>query len=763
MKTTMEEPPELPRGDGAPRPPLHVLHVVPTLGAGGLELALSRLVAGLQQRGMRHSIVCLKGEAVIADRFDDRVAIHCVHAGRNELLLPRRLRRILRAARPDVIHARNWSAWPDVALARLGLGRGRRLPLVFSFHGTDRAMAIPWRRRVAFRSLARITERMFTVSTASRDLLARQVGLDPRSVGIIPNGVDTERFAPLAGGFRKRGVRLIVGSVGNLTPVKAQGLLVGAAAVLAGRGLDIEVRIAGEGPEESRLREMATELGIGDRLNLPGRIEDIPAFLRDLDVFVLCSDSEAHPNALIEAMACGLPVVATRVGGIGEVLREGAVGRLIDRGDGEALAAAIEEIARDPELARDLGKRSRERAVSGYGMDRMTGEYAALYESAAGRRAPVARPTERRPRVLMVGPVPPPLGGMASVLDNLRRSSLSTRTSLEVFDDAKPTREGRSLAEAVLGQGRLFLEYLAALWQRRPCIIHLHTCSGLIFWRDAALALIARASGRSLVWHVHGGLFEEFIRRQGVLRRPLLGAALRLGARVLVLSASWRERLAPLVPGVTWEVVPNGVPLPAEPVDPGTPGRCIFLFMGHLGPEKGCDDLVDAVAAARARSFGGRLDLAGKELEPGQRRKLEARVVERGCTDLIRLVGVISGEAKLQALAETRCLVLPSHAEALPMAVLEGMAWGFPIIATRVGAIPEVVGDGEEGLLIEPGDVPALTECLLRIDGDPELRRRLGAAGRARVTASFSLEAMAERVAGIYAEILAAPRRMWTK
>jgi glycosyltransferase involved in cell wall biosynthesis len=356
----------------------------------------------------------------------------------------------------------------------------------------------------------------------------------------------------------------------------------------------------------------------------------------------------------------------------------------------------------------------------------------------------------------MVGPVPPPLGGMSSVVRNLERSRLGARVGLEVFDDAKPTREGRSLAEAVLGQLRLFGAYLQRLWQGRPDVVHVHTCSGLVFWRDAALAALARGSGRKVVWHVHGGLFADFIGRQGILARPLLGSGLRLGARVLVLSASWRQRLATLVAGVRWEVVPNGVPLPSEAVDPASAGRCVFLFMGHLGPEKGCDDLVDAVALARARSFGGRLDLAGKELEPGQRRKLEMRIEERGCSDAVRLIGVISGEDKARTLDATHCLVLPSHAEALPMAVLEGMALGLPIIATRVGAIPEVIEDGREGLLIEAGDVPALADCLLRIDGDPKLRSRLGNAGRARIAESFSLETMAERVAGIYEELLEA-------
>ena len=124
----------------------HVLHVVPGLEPGGMELTLARLVEATEGKGIRHTIVCLKGEVAIPDQFPASVAIHCLHSRRNDPLLPWRLWRLIRQIRPTVIHARNWGAWPDVALARLFVWP--LAPLIFSFHGFAGTRPLPLRRRL---------------------------------------------------------------------------------------------------------------------------------------------------------------------------------------------------------------------------------------------------------------------------------------------------------------------------------------------------------------------------------------------------------------------------------------------------------------------------------------------------------------------------------------------------------------------------------------------------------------------------------------
>ena len=144
--------------------------------------------------------------------------------------------------------------------------------------------------------------------------------------------------------------------------------------------------------------------------------------------------------------------------------------------------------------------------------------------------------------------------------------------------------------------------------------------------------------------------------------------------------------------------------------------------------------------------------LSGKE--PGQREKLYRIIAASGCDSQIEVLGLVSGKEKDKALETAHCLVLPSYGEGLPVAILEAMGHGRAIIATRVGAIPELITDGREGFLIQPGDVEALAERMALLSADGELVRRMGLAARRRVEQEYRLEVMARKVLEIYVEVL---------
>lgn len=361
---------------------IRVLHVVSGLLPGGLELMLSHLVTGLTKPGFRHSVACLKGEAVIRDRFPPSTSIFCLRSTPNEPTLPWRLWRLIHRLRPTVIHASNWAAWPDIAVARLITWP--MIPLIFCFHGTESAGPMPLRRRLAFRALSRITTHLLTVSDASKRMLVRDLGWPVNRVGVIPNGVDTARYRP--GRMRTRRRRFVVGTAGRLSPVKNHPLLLRACAAAIERGLDAELLIAGQGKLREHLRDLAQSLGIADRLRLPGFVTDVPAFLRRLDLFVLTSDAEQHPLALIEAMACGLPCVATRVGSVDAVLDGGRCGRIVEPRDASSLAAEILELAGDRDLRWRLGRTARQHVCRNYSMEQMIAAYEDLYRRLSATR-----------------------------------------------------------------------------------------------------------------------------------------------------------------------------------------------------------------------------------------------------------------------------------------------------------------------------------------------------------------------------------------
>jgi len=336
---------------------------------------MARVISGLTGGGIEHSIACLRGEPEIANRLPSRVRIHCLHSPPNEPGLPMRLARLVREECPTVIHARNWGAWPDISVGRL-LVRPRT-PLVLSFHGLGEAGYMPWRRRCASYVLARAATALVTVSARSKQLMVAKWGWPNRRVEVIPNGVDTDRFCPANQPGSQ--IRFTVGTIGNLRPVKNHAMLIEACAMLVRRGVNLEARIAGEGDERDRLVALAESLGVADRVKLLGYVENTPAFLQQLDVFVLSSDSEQHPNALNEAMACGLACVATRVGCVGELLDEGRCGRIVDPGSRTDMADAIADLAADAEQRREYGMAARRRACERYSLSAMLAAYRELY------------------------------------------------------------------------------------------------------------------------------------------------------------------------------------------------------------------------------------------------------------------------------------------------------------------------------------------------------------------------------------------------
>jgi glycosyltransferase involved in cell wall biosynthesis len=226
-----------------------------------------------------------------------------------------------------------------------------------------------------------------------------------------------------------------------------------------------------------------------------------------------------------------------------------------------------------------------------------------------------------------------------------------------------------------------------------------------------------------------------------------------MASRVILLSDMARASLELLAPGVAWRVVHNGTAIP--PTTGGSrDGAVRFLFLGNLTRRKGAYDLLAATARAREAGFRAEVRLAGGEVQPGDRRALEQAIADAGCQDQVKVLGFLEGPAKDEALLASDCLVLPSYAEGLPMVVLEAMACGLPVIATRIGAVAEAVTDGQEGFLVEVGDVEALADRMSRLARDPQLRKRMSLAARRRAEEEFSLDLMAEKVLAIYQEVL---------
>ena len=269
---------------------------------------------------------------------------------------------------------------PAAAAARVPVRIGNRREI-----NPDKSFAMIALQRSAYACAHRIVAN----SRASADRLRRE-GIAPASIAVIANGVDVAAFAPAPRGDRP--LRHVI-TVANLRREKAHEVLIDAAASLVATNPDLEFRVVGDGPRLAELKALAAARGVGHCVRFLGHRDDVSVLLGESDLFVLPSLSEAFPNSVIEAMAAGLPVVATAVGGIVELVEHGKTGLLVRPGDPHDLAEAVRQLVNDPRRAAALGCEARRTIETRYSFDRMVSEFECVYLTELQRRAPVTLQT----------------------------------------------------------------------------------------------------------------------------------------------------------------------------------------------------------------------------------------------------------------------------------------------------------------------------------------------------------------------------------
>ncbi len=367
-----------------------IAHVVYRFDVGGLENGVVNLVNHLPADVYRHAIVALTDVSDFRARiWRDDVLFVALQKGRGHALrLYPRLIRLFRDLAPAIVHTRNLAALEAAVPAWLA-----GVPVrIHGEHGRDVGDLDGSNRK--YRTIRRLyrpfVNHYVAVSRDLADYLAGPIGVAPARIAQIYNGVDTARFAPppqartAIPGCPFTGSDLwLVGTVGRMQQVKDQVTLAEAFARACGRhpaGDRLRLVMVGDGPLRARVDSVLASAGLRDRAWLPGERSDVPDVLRGLDCFVLPSLAEGVSNTILEAMATGLPVVATRVGGNPELIDHEVTGRLVPAADSEAMASAILGYLDDPDVARQHARAARQAAVQRFSLDRMIRDYMSLYD-----------------------------------------------------------------------------------------------------------------------------------------------------------------------------------------------------------------------------------------------------------------------------------------------------------------------------------------------------------------------------------------------
>jgi glycosyltransferase involved in cell wall biosynthesis len=375
--------------------PVRLLHVISTLYAGGTEMLMLRLIRSLDPSRYRVRVAYLRGTPELAAEVEEATGAPPFNARLHGKADPFALARLCAHVRRegfDLVHTHmDLADYYGGLAARLGGARG----VVSTKHNADEFRTRPTWKRWPFLALERLayeaSDAVIVVSGGLRDFLETAEHLPRRKMIVIGNGVDPgiAAAAPTRDEARRRlelpGFRPILGSVGRLAPQKGHLHLLDALPAILSVFPEAGLVLAGEGPARGDLEARATRLGIRDRVAFLGHRADVPGVLAALDLFLLPSLWEGMPQALLEAMAMSLPIVAARCVGVVDLVEDGVEALLVPPGDAAALGSAANRLLGDRLLAGRMAGAARRRAVERHSLAAMTARVEALYRTILGR------------------------------------------------------------------------------------------------------------------------------------------------------------------------------------------------------------------------------------------------------------------------------------------------------------------------------------------------------------------------------------------
>lgn len=285
--------------------------------------------------------------------------------------------------------------------------------------------------------------------------------------------------------------------------------------------------------------------------------------------------------------------------------------------------------------------------------------------------------------------------------------------------------------------------YLMLFW--RPQIVHVHFAAGVSFLRKSFFILWAQFTAAKVVLHCHAPNFDAFYRRCPRPAQAYIRLTLNISDTLIVLSEFWHHFFKGLSLRVPIVKLYNAVVCPPEIIR-SNDDKPVILTLGRLSQRKGVYDLLKAVPGVLAHAPTANFWLGGD----GEVEQVKIILSKQSWGERVRLLGWVRDKEKKESLERAGIFLLPSYQEGFPVAILEAMSYGLPVISTPVGGIPELVVDGETGFLVAPGDIDAMVQKITLLLDNPELAARMGAAGWRRIQERFDAGVMIQQLFDIY-------------
>lgn len=333
-------------------------------------------------------------------------------------------------------------------------------------------------------------------------------------------------------------------------------------------------------------------------------------------------------------------------------------------------------------------------------------------------------------------------GGMRTVVESYKKEGMFDKWNTKLIF----THNEGSLVTKIYFFLKAVIYFSYLIFFKKVCFIHNHSAMRGSFWRKNIFSSLARLAKIPVILHLHGSEMQSFYYSQSKKGKTRISNILTKADKVIVLSESWQEFISCIAPNAKIEVIYNYVRLPDYVSNRLENKEIKILFLGLIGKRKGIYDLIESAERLSKQTKHFKIMIGGN----GEVEVAKKLVEDKKLTDKIIFLGWLSGDKKLEYLADADIFILPSYNEGLPMSLLEAMSWKLPVISTKVGGIPELVRDGLDGLLFEAGEIDIMTEYMYQLITEKEEREKLGSSARKRVKNMFSNEIIIPQLNAVY-------------
>ncbi len=746
---------------------MHIGYVIWSLGLGGAEQVVIRLARGFASRACRVTVFTLNEPGRFADVLKERgiPIVSLNKKGPLDIGITQRLAGAFRSRGVDVVHTHLWGAnvWGRLAAAKAGI------PVVVTEHNVD-----TWKKPHHFLIDQRLEPKADALIAVSREV---QTFYENHGVGrgrweVVYNGVESADVVRERGeAFRALGITAsdrVVGLVGRLVPAKAPLVFLQAIERLSQRVPNVKALIIGDGPLRQEVEAFIRERNLGDKVVLAGLRQDVPVLLAGMDVLAFSSEREGLSMAMLEAMAAGVPLVATRVGGTPELIEDGKTGLLVEPAQPAALADALARVLTDAGAAASLRDAARARVAERFSLRAMIDAHERIYRSLdASVGSPYAGQAAANARRICLVIDHLGMGGAQRQLVELAKRlpalgwqpvvvALSTRKTIFVDE----LRQAGVPVHLIPQNGALdfgCLERLTRLLRRiRPAVVHTWLFTADTYGRVAS----RRAGVRRIVCAMRNTI-DDMPPRQRLVNRALTGWT----SAVTVNAEAIRKGLVEQggIPSSKIHTIYNGIYLnglaeessPHEPAALDWPVRAgvpVVGMIARLSAQKDHRTFLEAARLVSQQKPETAFVLIG---DGPMRSAIEGWIQELGLAGKVHLLGERK-EARAFLPRFTIC-ALASRYEGCSNVVMEAMAAARPVVASDVGGNRELIVDGKTGLIVPPRDASSLAQAILSLLQDPARATAMGRAGRERVQREFTLDATAERTGQLYEELMKDP------